>query len=71
MYEVQGIFSFVLSGRLKEPVIKMSEVTFTAKVLLQHWHLMITSACVSLRDDNFSSDRDLAESQALLLQTGH
>lgn len=50
---------------------KKSCATFTAKVLLQHWLLIITSACVSLLEDNLASERVLAESQALLLQTGH
>ena len=49
----------------------VSVVTFTAKVLLQHWHLIIISAWFSLVCDNFASERDLAESQALLLQIGH
>jgi len=50
---------------------KVFFVTLTASVFLQHWHLMMMSACSSLPDESFASERDLAESQALLLQTGH
>ena len=61
----------VLDSVLSKGIIKVFCVTFTAKVLLQHWHLMITSAWVSLLEVNFASESGFSESQALLLQTGH
>ena len=49
----------------------VSFVTLTAKVFLQHWHLMMMSALLSLLLDNFASERCLDESHALLLHIGH
>ena len=66
-----GVLDSVLSKGLMCSIIKVFCVTFTANVLLQHWHLMITSAWVSLLEVNFASESSFSESQALLLQIGH